>query len=304
MASDSGTTPGGPPTQLAPTESQKVQFGSDEPLWYANGRWGDAGYAIANPGGKTWTNNSDMYNLMNMLGLNVFNFAHDEAARFYDPPHKQFWYDVHQMLTIAIKRLADLAVAPNTNNVLKPLHANPTPRVFLVYPVPFFGARIRQQDIRRMIERMLMLQSETMQHSDNEREGYFTVNFAGLATSYLQDSLVWIATKYFGYTRDEAYAPGFKIADERFTAYNPSKVLTSAELTTERQPPLDWPTENDLAPIRGLPVNEALLLCKRWPTSNWLASAQGNVLVTTSQNDPGGTNEGASSIVQQPGRAP
>ncbi len=34
------------------------QFGTDEILWYDNGRWGQCGYAIANPNGKAWTNNS------------------------------------------------------------------------------------------------------------------------------------------------------------------------------------------------------------------------------------------------------
>ena len=33
-------------------------FSSDEILWYDNGRWGESGYAIANPAGKTWTNNA------------------------------------------------------------------------------------------------------------------------------------------------------------------------------------------------------------------------------------------------------
>ena len=33
-------------------------FGTDEILWYDNGKWGDAGYALANPNGKIWTNNS------------------------------------------------------------------------------------------------------------------------------------------------------------------------------------------------------------------------------------------------------
>jgi hypothetical protein len=34
-----------------------LQFGTDEILWYDNGRWGEAGYAIANPNQKVWTNN-------------------------------------------------------------------------------------------------------------------------------------------------------------------------------------------------------------------------------------------------------
>jgi len=38
-------------------------FSTEEILWYDNGRWGEAGYAIANPNGKTWTNNG-IYFLM------------------------------------------------------------------------------------------------------------------------------------------------------------------------------------------------------------------------------------------------
>ena len=33
-------------------------FTTDEILWYDNGKWGEVGYAIANPNGKIWTNNS------------------------------------------------------------------------------------------------------------------------------------------------------------------------------------------------------------------------------------------------------
>jgi hypothetical protein len=35
-------------------------FATDEILWYDNGRWGQCGYAIANPNGKIWTSNSVM----------------------------------------------------------------------------------------------------------------------------------------------------------------------------------------------------------------------------------------------------
>ena len=37
-------------------------FSTDEILWYDNGKWGEAGYALANPNGKTWTNNSMLKN--------------------------------------------------------------------------------------------------------------------------------------------------------------------------------------------------------------------------------------------------
>lgn len=37
--------------------TEAPMFGTDEILWYDNGKWGQCGYAIANPNGKTWTNN-------------------------------------------------------------------------------------------------------------------------------------------------------------------------------------------------------------------------------------------------------
>ncbi|MBX9790173.1 MAG: hypothetical protein K2Y37_14750 [Pirellulales bacterium] len=297
--------PDAPAVPTTPTNQQAVQFQSDEILWYRNGIWGECGYAIPNSGGKNWTYNGDIFGLMQMIGRNVFEFAHRESVKFYTAPHKQFWYDVHQMLTVGIKRCADLAIRPNSDHVAEPTHATPTPQVFLVYPIPYFKARVRQLDIARILQKMLMLQTEIMQHTDNERGNYFTAEFAGMVTQYLQECLAWIATKYFGYSRDESYAPGFKIADERFSNYNPDLVLTSAERTEERQPPLWWPTENDLSRIRGIPINEAILLAERWPREDWLAVADANVLVTTDSIEPAGAgDEAQTQAVAVPNRAP
>ena len=47
-------------------------FSTEEILWYDNGRWGEAGYAIANPNGKTWTNNG-FYFLGVRIGTNFVN---------------------------------------------------------------------------------------------------------------------------------------------------------------------------------------------------------------------------------------
>ncbi|MGD9644295.1 MAG: hypothetical protein AB7U73_01195 [Pirellulales bacterium] len=298
------TNPSAPPTPTQPTITQDIQFSSDEPLWYANGRWGDCGYAIPNPGGKTWTNNIDIYSLHELIGRNMFELAHRESVKFYTPPHKQYWWDLVQMLQVGIKRCADLAIAPNADHVLEAQHANPTPQVYLVFPIPYFGERIRQPDIKRTIMRMLQLLTEIMQHGDGDRQGYFTHAFAGMVTDYLQESLAWIATKYFGYTRLEVYQPGFRIADDRFTNYNPDAVMTSVEMTEERQPPLWWPTENDLSRIRGIPVNDAIMFAKRWPNTDWKAVADGNVLVNRPADDPGGSNQNDTAAIGLPNRAP
>lgn len=269
------------------------KFDTDEVLWYNNGKFGQAGYAIPNPVGKTWTNNTVIYGLVQVVGRNLFELMHREDAKFYDAPHKQFWFDLHQLILTARKRLADRMRDPADSNGLVTKHVNPAPKVFLVYPVPFFGERIRQPDIREYCELCLLMLSECMQHSDNERISYITPAFAGTIGKYLQEILALFATKYFAKTREQAYAADFKLVDMDFIDYAPSKVLTSVEMTEERPPVQWWPTENDLSQIRGLPVNEALDLCDRYPVGDWRMIADGNVFPdptnqTTSTNTEGG----------------
>ena len=123
-------------------------FGTDEILWYDNGRWGEVGYAVANPAGKIWTNNSVIYGFHSLVGRNMFELMHRADVRFYRPPHKQFWFDLHQLIVTARKRLADRQRMPNDSNGLVVEHATPVPQVFLAWPIPFFGERVRQPDIR------------------------------------------------------------------------------------------------------------------------------------------------------------
>jgi hypothetical protein len=149
--------------------------------------------------------------------------------------------------------------------------------------------------------------SEMMQHSDNERTAYITRDFAALIGSYLRELMILIATKYFGYTREESAADAFVIADDRFSGYDPAKVLFSVEMTEERQPLQWWPTENDLSAIRELPVNEALMFAKRWPQTAWLNQADGNVTVEPMKPDTGGSAVDAlaqAGFVPNPNAAP
>lgn len=258
------------------TKSTNPLFDTDEPLWYNNGKWGKAGYAVPNPGGKTWTINPVIYQLHTLIGRNMFELCHRQDAKFYTAPHKQFWYELHQLIITARKRMADRVRLPNDGNGLEVQHANPVPQVFLAFPVPYFGERIRQSDIREYTQLSLMLLSEIMQHSDNERTAYITPAFAGIVGKYTQEILALFSTKYFGKTREQAYAPDFALVDADFQNYDPTKVMTTVEMTEERQPLQWWPSENDLSQIRGIQINEALDLCERWPVTNWRDMADGN----------------------------
>lgn len=272
-------------------------FDTDEILWYDNGKWGEAGYAIPNPSGKTWTNNSVIFQLHSLIGRNLFELTHRDSVKFYAAPHKQFWFDLHQLIITARKRINDRTRADNDSNGLNAVHATPAPQVFLVYPVPFFGERIRQADIREYTQLTLMLLSEIMQHSNNDLTTYITQSFAGVCGKYLQEILALFATKYFGKKRAEAYAADFALVDKDFQDYDPSSVMTSVEMTEERPPLQWWPTENDLSQIRGIQVNDALMLAKRWPVGNWMDIADGNVF-------PDPNRQGESTNTQGNGAVP
>jgi hypothetical protein len=280
-------------------------FESDEILWYDNGRWGQAGYAIPNPAGKTFTNNSVIFQLHSLLGRTMFDMMHRPDVKFFGPPHKQFWFDLHQLIITARKRLADRTRQPNDSNGLDVTHVTPAPQVFLVYPVPFFGERIRQPDVREYCQLALMLQSEMMQHSDNERSTYVGPGFSAVCGKYLQEILALLSTKYFGKTRVQAYAPDFALVDSDFTGYDPAKFMTSVELSEERPPLQWWPTENELSLIRGLAINEALMFAKRWPATALLNTS--NVSTVSSSGAPtgsGGQVQSSTAFVAPAGQAP
>jgi len=244
-----------------------VKFESDEILWFDNGRWGRAGYAIPNAAGKVWTTNTVIWTVHNMIGRNLFELMHRPAVKFSVPPHKQWFFDFHQLLITARKRLSDREVTPSSDNVLVPKHATPSPKVFLTYPIPFFGNRIRQLDLIEYAQLTLLLLSEMMQHTDNERLVHVTRDFCSTCREYIAEMLVLMATKYFGYTREQAFESNFSVDPERFTNYEPARVMTSIEMTDERPPLQWWPTENDLSEIRGVAYNEAMMFAKRWPAT-------------------------------------
>ena len=64
----------------------QISFGSDEPLWYNVGRWGRAGYAVPNLGGKNWTLNTVTGQLFTLIGRNLQDLMHMPDRLFSRPP--------------------------------------------------------------------------------------------------------------------------------------------------------------------------------------------------------------------------
>lgn len=284
---------------------EQAMFESDEILWFNAPKWGEAGYAIPNPAGKTFTNNALIFQLHASVGRNMFELTHRDDVKFTVPPHVQWLFDLHQLITSGRKFLADNARADNDTRGLVTDHVKPTPREFLVYPVPYFAERIRQPHIRQYLEITLYMLSEMMQHSENEHGNVVTTRFAGKMGQYLQEILAQMSMRFFNKTRDQAYAPDFALVEDDFRAYDPSKVMTSVEMTEERPPLQWWPTENDLSQIRGISIANALTFAERWPAPTFNSRADGHV---TSRPQPSGgaaaQNEVSGAFIAPAGQAP
>lgn len=278
---DATTTAGGVPApafQPAGVErtgaaSTQPHFGHAAILWWKNGIWGDAGYALPNCGDKDASGNESIRSITLFLGRELFTLMHMPDVRFSRPFNVEWLYEAHKMLTLGIKRMSDGAVGWTDERTGDAAKAVNTRQSFVVYPVPFFGGRVRQQDALRWCGWMLNLIGECMQHTDNDFDDDFTDHFAAMVQTALMRTIRDMAMKYFGYTREEVSKPDFAgIAAEKFKAYNPEHLFTSAELVEETMPVQWWPTANDLTPIRGIPMTVARMWGVDWPEGVDLAS--------------------------------
>lgn len=285
-----------PNTNEAGTPANLRQlFQSDEVLWFNDGRWGACGYAMPNGQGKSWTNNMDIYHAHKVLGESLFALSHMSDVRYNQPPHKDFWWEWHKTLINSRNVIKSHRMDPGTTKNIKDDHVTNNRKTFLVYPVPFFAGRVRQEDIRVQIEFSLLILSNLQQHNCNDKSMYIDGSLVNLVVGYINEMLTRVAVKYFGYTTDEIAMMGENIVIEesRFSSesYIPQARIASVEFSTER-PPLDWwPTENDLSAIRGIAYTDAIKFAQRWPLSyisgegDWESTLPG-IVDRTSAGDP------------------
>lgn len=248
-------------------ENAESRFESAEIMWWDNGIWGRAGYAIPNDGGKSTTANETIRGIHDFIGAELFNLMHRPDVKMSRPFNAEWLFNLNKMLTLGIKRMADYSIGWTDKRKGDAAHAINTPEAFIVYPVPYFGQRIRQKDARRWCGQILRLLSEIMQHSDNE----FDDDVTAFAASMIQEDLRRIqgdmAMKYLGKSRAEVETAGFVVPPDAFSNanYKPDGLFTEREMVEERMPLQWWPTANDLTPIAGIPITVANVWGRRWP---------------------------------------
>jgi len=253
------------PSSIAPEDSPT--FESSEIYWWDNGVWGEAGYAIPNDGGKPTTGNETIRRIVNFIGAELFNLMHRPDVRFRRPFNAAWLHDFNKMIALGMKRLGDHSVGFTDKRTGDAQHAINTPQAFTVFPVPFFGNRIRQADARYWCGELLLLISEMIQHSDNDYDNDVTDFSVALCQEKLARIQGDMAMKYLNIPRATVEADGFVVPPDSFSAekYDPAALFTTNEMTQERMPELWWPSANDLTPINGIPITTANLWRRRWP---------------------------------------
>lgn len=258
------------PNEVYTPDELREIWQTDEILWFNDGRWGMCGYAIPNGQGKTWTNNSTIFKLHKLIGATMFDLMHRVDVQFSHPPHKDWWWEWQKAIVLLRSQVRAFRIDPGTTLDIDPKHLRNQRKTFLVFPIPFFGSRVRQEDCLDQAGWALNLLGEIMQHSANEYVDRVPGPLVDMIESYIRGMYLRVATKYFGYTEvDVRGNPDFVIAEDRFGSalYRPQDKIPDAEQSMERPALTWWPTENDLSRIRGIQYTTALHFAQRWPVS-------------------------------------
>lgn len=256
-----------PRFQPGSADPSNSEFGSSEIWWWNNGVWGESGYAIPNDGGKSATGNETVWGIHDFIGAEMFALMHLPDVKLSRPFNAEWLFKLNRLLTLGIKRISDRSVGWGDDREGDAEHAINTPRSFMVYPVPYFGGRIRQRDALRWCGWTLQLLSEIMQHSDNTYDDDVTDVLGSMVQKGLNRIRKDMAMKYLGMSRDQVEDPAFTVPADAFDKgkYNPASLFTERELVEERMPNQWWPQTNDLTPINGIPINVANIWKQRWP---------------------------------------
>jgi len=241
-------------------------FRNNAPPWYTPGVWGQLGCAVPQPGRYLHTLNEPIFQFVDVTQRQLFHALwHYDDRLFTRFPSRDFLWDIYQLLKVGRKRLADNTVLDN-QSPLQPSHAEPVPMMFNVYPVPLYGRMgCVNSWINQMATMTLLMCTEAMQHTDNTLAYYYTKNFFDTVYGYVKYLLVSMATKFFGVDKAVASADTFEISDDLWKAYNPAQFSVSVEATSVR-PPIGWkPTDLDLEPINGIPIQQTIPLLQPWP---------------------------------------
>lgn len=292
-------TPGTPQQQMIPGTNIPVQVGSgveqimtvpapfqtNAPPWYTpigtNGIptvWSQMGCAVPQCGTQLVCNNRVIWDFNNKAGKALFNvlwkYSPDRLSDNW--PTYDALVAMYQLLIDARNRLV-AKTSPDAQSVVRPTKASPAPRMFLAYPVPFYGRLgCVNQYFSEFAEMVMRMQEEAMQHEDIAKDFFITQDFMAAVYPYVKYLLIDMATKFFGIDPKTAADDKFVIPDTAFAAYSRSQAGGSFG-SSAAAPPLNYvgPSDQDLSRIRGIPYENVIPFCQPWPDAAYKVSSGG-----------------------------
>jgi hypothetical protein len=258
-----------------------MAFGSDQILWYNNGKWGELGYGVANVGDNKSSLNSGIRYLVDVMGRNLAGVMRSPDVNLRRPPTINTLTRIHKLI-IRARTILSSRQKPAATPDMEAIHYTPAQQDFNLYPVPFF--RVNNGWLKEYSGLILGAISEAAQHTDNAKDFDFGVEFAGTIGQYLQRVYKQMATELFGATLADAAKSDYMIPDTLLAAYDPTKYFTSTELIDTIPAPTEIPTEDDLKILTdGIPAS-LVLNAVPWPSGGAAAVAETLSPSTTASN--------------------
>lgn len=245
-----------------------MAFGTDQPLWYNNGVWGELGYAVPNFGNDPSTLNDGIHYLVSTIGRNLSAVMHHVDVDLRVPPSINTLTRIHKLIVRARGILASRQVAPGTPN-MEAVHSSPSELVHLIYPVPYF--KVRNAWLKQYCGLVLAALSEATQHTENRKPFEISTTFAGTVGQYLHRVYRLMGTELFGVAAADAAKLDFTLTDAQLAGYDPAKWFTSTELVDTVPPLQNVPTEDDLVVLTdGIPAT-LLVGLQKYPAGDLVA---------------------------------
>ena len=165
---------------------------------------------------------------------------------------------------------------PDNQSALQPTKSTPAPRMFLCYPVPYYGPLgCVNQYIGEYAELIMRMQEEAMQHEDIAKAYFITKDFFDATYPSIKYLLKDMATKFFGVDPKTASDDAYVIPDATWQAFVRNQA--NKDGSTAAAPPLNYvgPTDRDLQNIRGLTYEDVIPFLQPWPDSVYKMTSGG-----------------------------
>lgn len=277
-------------------------FDSQSPPWYTppGTVWSQMGCAVPQPGTQIVTNNRAIYDLVNFCGRGLFdvmwNFSAERLGTGWPGTSQSLW-EMHQLLITARSRLGGIS-NPVGGTPLIPAKAGKAPRMFLAFPVPFYGQLgCVQRYFGLFAELTMRAMSDAMQHSDNALDFYVSKGFFAQIYPYIQYLLSQMAVTFFGEDPTASQAATYVIPAAKWSAYDPTTQAVSFEATSP-EPPLNYvgPTPNNLQNIVALPYEQVIPFLQPWPDATYYMTSGGVWGNASSPASDSTSRDGAQSV--------